>query len=262
VKTALDYPISECRQLLERSLRRADLSLVSLGPIASAGVLVAARLRLAHWYGGALGGSGTGYLRHPAISRDGVVFVCDDDLWRVNAGGDIAYRLTARLGEPSFPALSSGGQWLAYVGRDEQHPEVYLMRAAGDSARRMTWLGPDVQVRGFTPEGKILFVTTHGQPFFRNTGHSRSTSPAGCRRCNHFRFGPGKACVIGRNIGLHRHERPWRTVHDLEGVPVARYSYIRSSRPNRQQVHRGNCRDNGPPSIVRALPNMIRHVSL
>ena len=32
----------------------------------------------------------------------------------------------------------------------------------------MTWLGPDAMVRGWTPDGHILFVTTYGQPFFRN----------------------------------------------------------------------------------------------
>ena len=34
------------------------------------------------------------------------------------------------------------------------------MPAEGGPARRMTWLGPDVIVRGWTPEGHILFVTT------------------------------------------------------------------------------------------------------
>ena len=42
------------------------------------------------------------------------------------------------------------------------------MPAEGGPARRMTWLGPDVMVRGWTPDGHILFVTTYGQPFFRN----------------------------------------------------------------------------------------------
>jgi tricorn protease len=111
------------------------------------------------------------YLRHPSLQGNTVVFVSDDDLWsaRIDGTGDLrAHRLTAGLSEPSTPCLSPDGRWIAYVGRDEQHPEVHLMPADGGPSRRMTWLGPDVMVRGWTPKGHILFVTTHGQPFFRN----------------------------------------------------------------------------------------------
>ena len=146
-----------------------------------------------------------GYLRQPSLRGDAIVFVCDDDLWRVDTKGGTARRLTAGLGEPATPVLSPDGKWIAYVGRDEQHPEVYLMPAQGGPARRMTWLGPDVLVRGWTPEGRILFVTTHGQPFFRNyraftlgvDGGLPEMLPLG--QVNHLSFGPGKAKVIGRN---------------------------------------------------------------
>jgi tricorn protease len=146
-----------------------------------------------------------GYLRQPTLQGNTIVFVCDDDLWRVDAGGGTARRLTAGLGEPATPMLSPNGRWIAYVGRDEQNPEVYLMPAEGGPARRMTWLGPDVLVRGWTPEGRILFVTTHGQPFFRNY-RAFTLSPDGglpqmlpFGQVNHLAFGPGKAKVIGRN---------------------------------------------------------------
>jgi tricorn protease len=109
-----------------------------------------------------------GYLRQPTIRGNTIVFVCDDDLWTVSAEGGLARRLTAGLGEPSTPVLSPDGQWLAYASRDELHPEVYVMPAEGGPARRLTWLGPFVHVRGWTERGDIVFVTTWGQPFFRN----------------------------------------------------------------------------------------------
>jgi tricorn protease len=150
-----------------------------------------------------------GYLRQPSLAGDAIVFVCDDDLWRVDALGGTARRLTAGLGEVGTPVLSPSGKWLAYVARDEQHPEVYLMPAEGGPARRMTWLGPDVIVRGWTPEGSILFVTTSGQPFFRNyraftldvDGGLPQLLPYG--QVNHLSYGPKigahGAKVIGRN---------------------------------------------------------------
>ena len=91
------------------------------------------------------------YLRHPTIHGETIVFVADDDLWSVGAGGGVARRLTAGLSEPSTPCLSPDGRLLAFVGRDEQHPEVYVMPAEGGAARRLTWLGTDTLVRGWTP---------------------------------------------------------------------------------------------------------------
>ncbi|MFS8084519.1 MAG: S41 family peptidase, partial [Acidobacteriota bacterium] len=146
-----------------------------------------------------------GYLRQPTLQGETIVFVGDDDLWSVSAAGGVARRLTAGLGEPATPALSPDGKWIAFVGRDEQHPEVYLMPAEGGLARRMTWLGPDVLVRGWTPDGRILFVTTHAQPFFRNyraftldaEGGMPELLPYG--QVNHLAYGAGKIKVIGRN---------------------------------------------------------------
>ena len=151
-----------------------------------------------------------GYLRFPAIHDEAMVFVCDDDLWRVPVSGGLAYRLTAGLGEPATPAFSPDGKWLAYVSRDEVHPEVYLMAADGGPARRMTWLGANfLNVRGFTPDGHIIFTTPAGQPFFRNfraytlglDDPLPEVLPLG--QVDHLAYGPrsgtSQAMLIGRN---------------------------------------------------------------
>ena len=145
------------------------------------------------------------YLRQPTVHGDSVVFVSDDDLWRASTSGGVATRLTAGLSEPATPSLSPCGQWVAYAGRDEAHSEVWLMPAAGGPARRLTWLGSDLAVRGWTPDGHIIFCSNHGQPFFRNW-HAFTLDPAGGQpvrvplgQINHLAYGPGGRLLIGRN---------------------------------------------------------------
>ncbi len=145
------------------------------------------------------------YLRQPTLHGETLVFVSDDDLWRVGADGGVAHRLTAGLGEAATPCLSPDGQWLAFISRDEAHGEVWLMPAAGGAARRLTWLGADTAVRGWTPEGRVLFCSNHGQPFFRNW-HAFTLAVEGgvperieLGQVNHLSYGSGGRRVIGRN---------------------------------------------------------------
>src|SRR5262245_42276917 len=99
--------------------------------------------------------SSQGYYRHPTIHGDHVVFVCEDDLWAVSAKGGIARRLTSGLGAAMCPALSRDGKTLAFSGRDEGHLEIYTMPAEGGPSKRLTYVGANSLVVGFTPEGNI-----------------------------------------------------------------------------------------------------------
>ncbi|MBV8281644.1 MAG: PD40 domain-containing protein, partial [Candidatus Eremiobacteraeota bacterium] len=112
-----------------------------------------------------------GYYRQPTIAGDVIVFVCEDDLWSVPVGGGVARRLTAGVGECSTPRLSPDGRWLAFVGREEGSPEVYVMPAEGGDATLLTHLaGETCAVTGWTPDSaSILFVSDARAPFLRHT---------------------------------------------------------------------------------------------
>ncbi len=145
-----------------------------------------------------------GYYRFPTICDETIVFVCEDDLWAVSASGGVAHRLTANLGQVSAPTLSPDGSRLAFTGREEGHPEVYCMPAEGGPARRLTYLGADTRVVGWSPDREaIIFASDTAQAFLYNLysipydgGHPDllPTGPA-----MSISYGPDGGQVIGRN---------------------------------------------------------------
>ncbi|NTW97731.1 MAG: peptidase, partial [Oscillochloris sp.] len=149
-----------------------------------------------------------GYYRFPTIHDGSVVFVCEDDLWTVEAVGGVARRLTANPGEALRPALSPDGELLAFTGRDEGVPEIYVMPAIGGPSRRLTFLGAvRTQVVGWSPDGaEIIFSSEAGQPFagmprllaVPHLGGEPRLLPTGPALS--ISYGPHGGAVIARNV--------------------------------------------------------------
>jgi tricorn protease len=112
-----------------------------------------------------------GYYRTPTIAGETIVFVCEDDLWSVDARGGLARRLTAGPAAIALPRLSPDGSTVAYVGNDEGAPEVYTIPALGGPPRRLTFLGSSaLYVSGWSHDGsEIFFASDAGSPFARET---------------------------------------------------------------------------------------------
>ncbi len=147
-----------------------------------------------------------GYYRFPTISGDAVVFVAEDDLWRVDIKSPVAHRLTASLGIITLPSFSPSGKLIAFVSSEEGSQEVYFMPAEGGTPQRLTYLGGSTAVLGWRDEREILFASNIGRPFSRvfyiytvdiKTGQIVAL-PFGPARSVSF----GKTgTVIGRNTG-------------------------------------------------------------
>lgn len=147
-----------------------------------------------------------GYYRHPTIHGDDIVFVTEDDLWRVGVEGGLATRLTANPGSHSHPRFSPDGDRLAFISRDEGRPEIHLMDAAGGESRRLSHLGATTQVVGWRPDGSaVVAASDHRQPFAGWT-HLWSVPVDGSQPVAFglgpafsVTFGPRGAMALGRN---------------------------------------------------------------
>jgi tricorn protease len=148
-----------------------------------------------------------GYYRYATISGEHIVFACEDDLWSVETSGGVAKRITAGKGECSFPRFSPDGRQLAFAGKAEGHPEVYVMPAQGGLPKRLTFLGAEsCTICGWSKDGKeVFFVSDAQSPFVRHSQAFAVALDGGLPRpldlghMVYFSVGDQGKTVIGRN---------------------------------------------------------------
>ncbi|MFD1662280.1 S41 family peptidase [Streptomyces caeni] len=108
-----------------------------------------------------------GYLRFPHLHDDLLCFAAEDDLWvaPLDRPGR-AWRLTVDRTKVGHPRFSPDGREIAYTSWRSLVPEIHLTPVDGGPGRRLTyWGSTDTRVCGWTPEGDILAVASHGEPF-------------------------------------------------------------------------------------------------
>ncbi|MFJ8310566.1 MULTISPECIES: S41 family peptidase [unclassified Streptomyces] len=111
------------------------------------------------------------YLRFPHLHADLLCFAAEDDLWvapLVPAGHSPsrAWRVTVDRTKIGHPRFSPDGSQIAYTTWRSLDPEIHLAPVTGGAARRLGyWGSSDTRVCGWTPDGHILAVSSHGQPF-------------------------------------------------------------------------------------------------
>jgi tricorn protease len=109
------------------------------------------------------------YLRFPHLHGDTVAFTAEDDVWVAPLDGGRAWRVSADNVPVNHPRISPDGTRLAWTSTRDGAPEVHLAPLDGGSTTRLTYWGTRTQVRGWTPDGEVLALSTHGQSSLRRT---------------------------------------------------------------------------------------------
>ena len=100
-----------------------------------------------------------GYYRQPALHGETLLFVAEGDIWKVDADGGRATRLTSHPGDESYPRLSPDGSRVAFRATYEGPTELYTMPLAGGLPVRRTFgLNPS-HISGWKDADSVLFAT-------------------------------------------------------------------------------------------------------
>ncbi|MEU6369059.1 S41 family peptidase [Streptomyces sp. NPDC046931] len=110
------------------------------------------------------------YLRFPHLHGELVAFTAEDDVWVAPVDGGRAWRVSADNVPVNHPRISPDGRTVAWTSTRDGAPEVYTAPVDGGSAQRLThWGSARTQVRGWTPDGRVLALSTVGQASLRRT---------------------------------------------------------------------------------------------
>ncbi|GAA3304449.1 hypothetical protein GCM10020295_55570 [Streptomyces cinereospinus] len=110
------------------------------------------------------------YLRFPHVQGELVAFTAEDDVWLAPLGGGRAWRVSADNVPVTQPRVSPDGTTVAWTSTRDGAPEVHVAPVDGGPARRLThWGSWTTRVRGWTPDGQVLALTSHGQATLRRT---------------------------------------------------------------------------------------------
>ncbi|MGW5062338.1 S41 family peptidase [Streptomyces sp. NPDC004096] len=110
------------------------------------------------------------YLRFPHLHGELVAFIAEDDVWVAPLDGGRAWRVSADNVPVNHPRISPDGTAVAWTSTRDGAPEVHVAPIDGGPSKRLThWGSAKTQVRGWTPEGRVLALSTAGQASLRRT---------------------------------------------------------------------------------------------
>jgi Tol biopolymer transport system component/C-terminal processing protease CtpA/Prc len=103
------------------------------------------------------------FTSNPAFSPDAktIYFSYDSDIWKVDANGGNASRITALEGEETNPRVSPDGKWLAFSSNQFGNYDVYVMPINGGEIKQLTFHQAKDDVESWSWDSKTIYFTSN-----------------------------------------------------------------------------------------------------
>ena len=149
-----------------------------------------------------------GYYRFPTVSGKTVVFVCEDELWKLDISKKDARRLTSIKGYITNPVISPDGKNIAFTSSQEGANEIFLMPIEGGVIKRLTYFSSISNPVAWKNSEELIISSNYRESLSRVRSlfslniNSGKINPLRLGPANHISYAQkGKGMVIGRNTG-------------------------------------------------------------
>lgn len=111
-------------------------------------------------FGSLMAKNNTVFVSNPTLSPSGneIIFVYENDLWKVATEGGLALRLTAMQGIESFPRISPDGKWLAFSATQNGNLDIYIMPTEGGEIKQLTFSDANDKLDSWSWKSDELFL--------------------------------------------------------------------------------------------------------
>lgn len=110
-----------------------------------------------------------GYYQYPAISKDNIVFVSDNDLWLVNKKGGETKRLTSINADIITPVFSPDGNSILFVSNHNSGYDIYKLEMNG-KIERLTFISASyMRLSTWASHNIAYFTSNHKSHFIKDS---------------------------------------------------------------------------------------------
>ncbi|HUS86025.1 MAG TPA: S41 family peptidase [Bacteroidales bacterium] len=102
------------------------------------------------------------FMSDPSLSPDGktIVFSYQGDIWKVDASGGTAYRITAMPGSETLPRYSPDGNWIAFSGNQDGNANIYAVPVNGGEISQLTFHQAFDYIDSWSWDSKYIYFTS------------------------------------------------------------------------------------------------------